>query len=278
MKTMKSNNRRRACSLLLAVVTALSLASIGVFARVGASANGGVFIVENDDELDNPNNNIVRTTAASTTAAPTTAAPMVTTAASETGDAIGRVFNALDEGLNKLISGLGGETTTLAQGTAATAPTAVYTVPTTTALTPATAAPAMNAGNLTANFTMPPATTAAPPVTAPAIPDGAYPAAEPTAAAALQGDGIVRYTVEGATRQADDSALSGSTLTIVVFVAAVLILILVIILALVIMTRRNEFNSKVMNRSTLPNVEKPDNQIFPGDGQSGDYSDIRGWE
>ncbi len=270
---MNSNDRRRPAALLLAVVTVLSLASLGVFARIGVSASGGVFIVENDDELDNPNNNIART-ASTTTTAPATASPMVTTAPSEAGDAIGKVFNALDEGLNKLISGLGGETTTLAQATATTAPTAVYTVPT-TALTPATAAPAMNAGNLTANFTMPAPTTAAPAATAPAF---TLPAAEPTAAAAPQGDGIIRYSLDGVTQKNEDSALSGSTLTIIVFVAAVLILILVIILALVIMTRRNEFNSKVMNRSTLPNVEKPDNQIFPDDGQSGDYSDIRGWE
>ncbi|MCR5782955.1 MAG: hypothetical protein K6G90_09515 [Clostridia bacterium] len=273
---MKSNNGRRACSLLLAVITALSLAAIGVFARTGASANGGVYIVENDDELDNPNNNIVRTTAAPVTAAPTTAAPAVTTAGSETGDAIGRAFSAMEDGLNKLINGLSGESTTLASPTATAAPTAAYTVPT-TALTPATAAPAMNAGNLTANFTMPPATTAAPAVTAPNT-EFTVPAAEPTAGTAPQGDGIVRYTVEGVTQKNEDAALSGSTLTIVVFVAAVLILILVIILALVIMTRRNEFNSKVMNRSTLPNVEKPDNQIFPEDGQNGDFSDIRGWE
>ena len=262
MKAMKSYNRRRACSLLLAVITALSLASIGVFARTGASASGGVYIVENDDELENPNNNIVRTTAAPTTAAPATAAPAVTTAGSETGDAIGRAFSAMEDGLNKLISGLSGETTTLAP---ATAPS------------PVTAAPAMDAGNLTANFTMPPAATSAPAATAP---NTAFtvPAAEPTAGAAPQGDGIVRYTVEGAVQKTEDSALSGSTLTIVVFVAAVLILILVIIRALVRMTRRNEFNSKVMNRSTLPNVEKPDNQIFPDDGQNGDFSDIRGWE
>ena len=271
---MKGNKCRRRAALLLAVITALSFSAAFACARVVASA-GGVFIVENDDELDGPEMNPVRTTAP-VTEAPTTAAPAATTR-SDTQDAIGRVFNALDDGLNRLISGLGGETTTLAPASAAAGTTApVYTAPA-TAPTPATAAPAMNAGNLTANFTMPVPTTAAPAgTTAPLVPYG-YPA-EPTAAV-QQGDGVLRYTIDGATQKADDSALSGSTLTIIVFVAAVLILILVIILALVIMTRRNEFNSKVMNRSTLPNVEKPDNQIFPdGGGQGGDLTDIRGWE
>ena len=257
--------------LLLALAVLVSIAVSGGIARQNAQATGNVYIVDNDDDLFDPNNNINRTTAAPVTAAPTappaTAAP--TTSATE--DALGRVYSAIDSALDRLMSGLGGETTTAA-------PLPTTPIPSVTAA-PATAgmAPTANTGNLRSDFTMP-ATTAPPAAEAPAT------AAAPTAyagapAAEPQNGGVIRYTVEGAAPEREDSALSGSTLTLIVFIAAVLILILVIILVLVILTRRTEFNSSVMNRSTLPNVEKPDNSfIEDGAGGDTDLSDIRGWD
>lgn len=78
-----------------------------------------------------------------------------------------------------------------------------------------------------------------------------------------------------------DTGISGSTLTLLVFVAAVVILILVGAIVLVLMTRRTEYNSSVMDKSTLPSVEKPramsqfTNDNIDSDGN--DYGNITYW-
>lgn len=81
----------------------------------------------------------------------------------------------------------------------------------------------------------------------------------------------------------DQSAgISGSTLTLVMFIAAVIVLILVVAVVLVVMTRRTEFNSAVMNRSTLPSVNRPDNLASLMDDDIGndgtDYGNIAYWD
>lgn len=76
-------------------------------------------------------------------------------------------------------------------------------------------------------------------------------------------------------------ALSGSTLTLIVFIAAIVILVLVVVIVLVVMTRKTEFNSAVKNKSTLPSVDRPDTLAqfieddIPDDGNN--YSDIAYW-
>lgn len=78
------------------------------------------------------------------------------------------------------------------------------------------------------------------------------------------------------------AGISGSTLTLVVFISAVIILILVVIIVLVFMTRRTEFNSAVMNKSTIPSVERPDNLagLMDDDTDSDgvDYGNIAYWD
>ena len=79
----------------------------------------------------------------------------------------------------------------------------------------------------------------------------------------------------------DKDGLSGSTLTLIVFIAAIVLLILVAAIALVIMTRRTEYNSSVLDKSTIPSVEKPRgmahlmNDNIRDDGN--DYGNITYW-
>lgn len=79
----------------------------------------------------------------------------------------------------------------------------------------------------------------------------------------------------------EDNILSGSTLTLLVFVAAIVVLILVAAIVLVLLTRRTEYNSAVMDKSTLPTVEKPKAMSqFTNDniGEDGnDYGNIAYW-
>ena len=78
-----------------------------------------------------------------------------------------------------------------------------------------------------------------------------------------------------------DSGISGGTLTLLVFIAAIVILILVGAIVLVLMTRRTEYNSAVMDKSTMPGVEKPrampqfSNDNIVDDGN--DYGNITYW-
>lgn len=78
-----------------------------------------------------------------------------------------------------------------------------------------------------------------------------------------------------------DDGLSGSTLTLIVFIAAIVLLILVAAIVLVIMTRRTEYNSAVLDKSTIPSVEKPRgmsslmNDNIRDDGN--DYGNITYW-
>lgn len=78
-----------------------------------------------------------------------------------------------------------------------------------------------------------------------------------------------------------DTGISGSTLTLLVFIAAVVILILVGAIVLVLMTRRTEYNSTVMDKSTIPGVDKPrampqfTNDNIGNDGN--DYGNITYW-
>ncbi|MBO5935210.1 MAG: hypothetical protein J6Q94_06940 [Clostridia bacterium] len=79
----------------------------------------------------------------------------------------------------------------------------------------------------------------------------------------------------------NDSGISGSTLTLLVFIAAIVILILVGAIVLVLMTRRTEYNSAVMDKSTIPGVDKPramsqfSNDNIGDDGN--DYGNITYW-
>lgn len=78
-----------------------------------------------------------------------------------------------------------------------------------------------------------------------------------------------------------DSGISGGTLTLLVFIAAIVILILVGAIVLVLMTRRTEYNSSVMDKSTIPGVDKPramsqlSNDNIGDDGN--DYGNITYW-
>lgn len=78
-----------------------------------------------------------------------------------------------------------------------------------------------------------------------------------------------------------EDGLSGSTLTLIVFIAAIVLLILVAAIVLVIMTRRTEYNSAVLDKSTIPSVEKPRgmsslmNDNIRDDGN--DYGNITYW-
>lgn len=78
-----------------------------------------------------------------------------------------------------------------------------------------------------------------------------------------------------------DTGISGSTLTLLVFIAAVVILILVGAIVLVLMTRRTEYNSTVMDKSTIPGIDKPrampqfTNDNIGNDGN--DYGNIAYW-
>lgn len=79
----------------------------------------------------------------------------------------------------------------------------------------------------------------------------------------------------------DDGILSGSTLTLLVFVGAIVLLIIVGAIVLVMLTRRTEYNSSVMDKSTIPGVEKPRAMSqFTNDniGEDGnDYGNITYW-
>lgn len=83
--------------------------------------------------------------------------------------------------------------------------------------------------------------------------------------------------------QASDNSqgLSGSTLTLIVFIAAIVLLVLVALIVLVLMTRRTEYNSAVMHKSTLPSVDQPKtlSQFMEDDiGDDGvDYGNIAYW-
>lgn len=81
--------------------------------------------------------------------------------------------------------------------------------------------------------------------------------------------------------QDDSWALSGSTLTLLVFIVAVIILVLVVIIVLVVMTRKTEYNSAVKQKTTLNSVDRPSTlaQFIEDDTPSDnkDYSDIAYW-
>lgn len=79
----------------------------------------------------------------------------------------------------------------------------------------------------------------------------------------------------------NDSGISGGTLTLLVFIAAIVILILVGAIVLVLMTRRTEYNSAVMDKSTIPGVDKPRAMSQLSDDNIGDdgndYGNITYW-
>lgn len=78
-----------------------------------------------------------------------------------------------------------------------------------------------------------------------------------------------------------DTGISGGTLTLLVFIAAIVILILVGAIVLVLMTRRTEYNSAVMDKSTIPGVDKPRAMSQLSDDNIGDdgndYGNITYW-
>ena len=78
-----------------------------------------------------------------------------------------------------------------------------------------------------------------------------------------------------------NDVLSGSTLTLLVFIAAIILLILVAAIVLVMLTRKTEYNSAVLDKSTLPSVDKPSalsqflDDNISDDGN--DYGNITYW-
>ena len=79
----------------------------------------------------------------------------------------------------------------------------------------------------------------------------------------------------------DNDVLSGSTMTLLIFVAAIVLLIIVGAIVLVMLTRRTEYNSAVMDKSTIPGVEKPRAMSQFTDDNIGDdgndYGNITYW-
>ena len=78
-----------------------------------------------------------------------------------------------------------------------------------------------------------------------------------------------------------NDVLSGSTLTLLVFIAAIILLILVAAIVLVMLTRKTEYNSAVLDKSTIPSVDKPSalaqflDDNISDDGN--DYGNIAYW-
>lgn len=105
-------------------------------------------------------------------------------------------------------------------------------------------------------------------------------AAEQTTAAQVQNTELPSVLIVNNT-EGPSSGVSGSTLTLVVFIAGIIILVLVAAIVLVIMTRRTEFNSAVMNKSTIPTAPQPTAlaQFMDDDiaDDGNDYSNITYW-
>ena len=101
-----------------------------------------------------------------------------------------------------------------------------------------------------------------------------------TAAAAVPNTDLPSVLV---VNNAEDKSngISGSTLTLLVFIAAIVILVLVVAIALIVLTRRTEYNSSVMNKSTIASVPQPDtlSQFLDDDidDDGNDYGNIAYW-
>ena len=97
----------------------------------------------------------------------------------------------------------------------------------------------------------------------------------------MQGQGNEVHTIVIVENANGETALSGSALTLIVFIAAIVIIILAAAIVLVIMTKRTEYNSSVMDKSTIPTVAKPRamtdllNDNIADDGN--DYGNIAYW-
>ena len=97
----------------------------------------------------------------------------------------------------------------------------------------------------------------------------------------VQGQGNEVHTIVIVENANGETALSGSALTLIVFIAAIVIIILAAAIVLVIMTKRTEYNSSVMDKSTIPTVAKPRamtdllNDNIADDGN--DYGNIAYW-
>lgn len=78
-----------------------------------------------------------------------------------------------------------------------------------------------------------------------------------------------------------NDVLSGSTLTLLVFISAIVLLILVAAIVLVMLTRKTEYNSAVLDKSTIPSVDKPSalSQFLDDDisDDGNDYGNIAYW-
>lgn len=140
----------------------------------------------------------------------------------------------------------------------------------TTSSQPTTALPGINSGERP--------TQSQPLTTVPVKENEQATAAENTTAG--QKSEVASVLIVNGEKDSEDS-LSGSTLTLLVFIAAIVVLILAAAIVLVIMTRRTEYNSAVMDKSTIPSVEKPrampqfTNDNIGDDGN--DYSNITYW-
>ncbi len=112
------------------------------------------------------------------------------------------------------------------------------------------------------------------------LPDTTTGVAENTTVASQSDEELPSVLIVNNGKDSEDG-LSGSTLTLLVFIAAIVIIILAAAIILVLMTRRTEYNSSVMDKSTIPSVEKPKamsqlmNDNISDDGN--DYGNITYW-
>lgn len=246
---------KRTISLFLIILLCLSFTVISF----------GEYVVEdNQNQYNGEDNQDSDSGDSGDSGAPTTA--VTTTSKSQLDDYFSKITGALDSGLNSLLSGLKGNSQTTQSSTTTTTVVATtssglkdaqgYGSATSTVASGATAASQAQTTNQAAVQTT-------------------------TASVATTAENVTIAGVNSADN-GNNSSLSGSALTIVVFVAAVAILLLAIVVVLVIITRKTSFNSEVMNKSTLPSVDKPktpsaySNDDIADDGK--DYSDISYWD
>lgn len=244
---------KRTATLIAAALVCLLL-TVTAFAE-------NVYIVDDDDDFIPP-----RTTTAPQTQAETTTARQSLFGDSDFGDTLDSYIDSfagkIGEGVDSIISGFGQYQNSLnTQGNAAETPTSQL--------------PQVNSGSSGGSTYYSSSIT-----TAPSSESTTAPAPETTAPAAQADTELASVLIINNT-EGSSSGISGSTLTLIVFIAAVVILVLVVAIVLVIMTRRTEFNSAVMNKSTIPSVDRPGNLAqlmdddIPDDGD--DYSNIAYW-
>lgn len=242
---------KRTASFISAVIVCLLLA-VTAFAE-------NVYIVDDEDDFIPPETTTVPQTQPETT----TRQSLIGN--SDFGDTIDSYIDSfagkIGEGMDSIISGFGQyQNQANNQGNAAEAPTSQL--------------PSVNSGSSGGNTYYSSGIT-----TSPAAENTTAPAPETTAPGTQANTELASVLIVN-NAENSSSGISGSTLTLIVFIAAVVIVILVVAIVLVVMTRKTEFNSAVMNKSTIPSVERPGNlaQLMDDDiPDDGDYSNIAYW-